>query len=280
MQGDTNTGINQVPLCELDALSPEPVQYAISWSLLCRKQAPSIAEYKGRTFPRVDTSYIVRLSKIMVSKLFFTRVLPIMALVSAIAVGVFAVKFLNTDGSEKEFTPEEIAAGEHCLDLDTIIENTPTDSGHIDWVTANSLAELVERSPIIIRGTVVEQEGPLMTEFAIRTSPSHVVGTFLIQVDEVLKGDIQESQIALFDTLAQSNPSVLVGCEAVLFLRQLSGSPYYVSTNGPQGKFAIALENVSPMAPGRFDMTQHYRGMSREQFLQEIQEDIALAGGA
>ncbi|MBF8266675.1 MAG: hypothetical protein HW388_183 [Dehalococcoidia bacterium] len=211
-------------------------------------------------------------------KLFLMRVVPLMALVLGIAGVVIAINSGGTEGSATGFTQEELAAGERCLDLDTLIEDAPGGT-YGDYAGARSMQELVAWSPIIVRGTVVAQTGPVETTFPVRQPPVYVVST--VQVIEVLKGDLQESQITIGHMWDGSHPALPVGCEAMVFMREVD-SPYgndYTAINGPQGEFAIALDQVSPMSPGRFDMTQQYRGMSKELFLHEVREAIALSGG-
>ena len=203
-------------------------------------------------------------------------IFPIPLIIVLAVAGAIAADLRGN--SETPVTSEEIAAGEACLDIDTIVENTPS-GPMLEYLGADSMATLVEKSPIVARGRVVAEEGPIETDFPVRAPPSYIVSTF--QVTEVLKGDIQEAQITFGHFWNNSHPAVPVGCEALLFLKRVD-SPHgndYTIINGPQGKFILALDRVSPMSQARFGMSAQYRDMSGEQFLQEVRESIALTSG-
>lgn len=211
----------------------------------------------------------------MTRRMLLTGAIPATILVFAFIAAM--VIFKSAEGSLPSRSSEELAAGQRCLDLNTIVKNNPGDV-HLDFLFYPDMATLAKRSPIIIRGTVTEQNGVLRTDLPSRRGPSRgVIQT--VQVHEVLKGGLQESEITIGHLVSYNDPPISVGCEAILFIRPVENRPNgYITINGPQGKYVLALDEVSPMNPERYGMAVQYRGMSESQFLVEVREAIAQTG--
>lgn len=186
--------------------------------------------------------------------------------------------FINLNGNEALVSVARTGEVDRCLNVDAIVENTPGGGGGaFDFPAASGLDELAEQSPIILRGTIVDESGPENVDLPVRIPINAIVST--VRVEEVLKGPLLDSQITIGNMISSDDPVIPVGCEAVLFVKRVYNAPYgkdYTTINGPQGKFAIADQQVASMLRGRPDLTDQFSAMSRDQFLQDLRETIAL----
>jgi hypothetical protein len=138
-------------------------------------------------------------------------------------------------------------------------------------------------SDYIVRGTVTEEESTKrQLPGGERGETYYPAVVSKVAVDEVIKGELNETVIAVGQTGTEMDPAPPNGDQVVLFLRQIDHEiarypiPYdFFSSAGPQGMFLISAGRTIPLGPSQADTTDRYQDMPTDQFLAEVREAAA-----
>lgn len=173
----------------------------------------------------------------------------------------------------------------YVLDTNGDSEAPVSALGSEDYPVPKDLDELARMSDYIISGTVTKEDYTTRQVLAGERGPVFeptIIST--VQINEVMKGPLEESQITVGQAGIEEDPAPPVGSQVIFFLRKIYHSvarhpiPYdYFSSAGPQAVFLIDFESnkTTPLGIRYAPTTERYQGADVAQFLDEVRQAAA-----